>query len=104
MIAARFEQTRMTMNFRQILGSAVVVACATLTFAAEPSKSDDAASRIPVVNEPEIWKNPSQTPEARAADLTRRMSLVEKASQIEANPPAIPRLGIHAYSHRNECL
>ena len=92
------------MNYRQILSGAVVVACATLTFAAEPSNSEDAASRIPVVNEPEIWKDPSQSPEARAGDLTRRMSLVEKASQIEANPPAIPRLGIHAYSHRNECL
>ncbi len=32
------------------------------------------------------------------------MSLEEKASQILANTPAIPRLGIPAYSHRNECL
>src|SRR5262245_42446519 len=52
----------------------------------------------------EIWKDPAQSPEARARDLLGRMSLDEKASQILANPPAIPRLGIPAYSHRNECL
>ncbi len=32
------------------------------------------------------------------------MSLEEKVSQICADPPAVPRLGLHAYSHRNECL
>ena len=53
---------------------------------------------------PELWKDPSQSPDARAADLVKRMTLEEKASQIQANPPAIARLGIHAYSHRNECL
>src|SRR6476661_6810374 len=52
----------------------------------------------------EIWKDPAQAPEVRARDLVARLSLEEKASQILANPPAIPRLGIPAYSHRNECL
>src|SRR4051794_9429920 len=52
----------------------------------------------------EIWKDPSQSPEARAADLVSKLTLEEKASQILANPPAIRRLGIPAYSHRNECL
>src|SRR4051794_25368354 len=52
----------------------------------------------------EIWKDPSQSPEARAADLVSKLTLEEKASQVLANPPAIARLGIHAYSHRNECL
>jgi beta-glucosidase len=59
---------------------------------------------VPVVNEPEIWKDPTQSPEARAKDLVRRMTLEEKASQVLANPLAIPRLGVPAYSHRNECL
>jgi len=31
-------------------------------------------------------------------------ALKEKLSQIAADTPAIPRLGIPAYSHRNECL
>ena len=63
-----------------------------------------AATTVPVVNGPEIWKDPTQSPEARAKDLVSRMSLEEKASQMLANPLAIPRLGIPAYSHRNECL
>jgi len=66
--------------------------------------ADSPGTAIPVVNGPEIWKDPAQPPEARARDLVRRMSLEEKASQIMANAPAIPRLGIAAYSHRNECL
>jgi beta-glucosidase len=65
-----------------------------------PAPTND--SPAPVVNGPEIWKDPEQSPEARAQDLVRRMTLEEKASQIMANPPAIPRLGIPAYSHRNE--
>jgi beta-glucosidase len=52
----------------------------------------------------ELWRDPSQPVEARVRDLVGRLSLEEKASQILANPPAIPRLGIPAYSHRNECL
>jgi beta-glucosidase len=55
-------------------------------------------------NGPEIWKDPTKSPEDRARDLVSRMTLEEKASQIMANTPAIPRLGIPAYSHRNECL
>ncbi len=52
----------------------------------------------------EIWKDPAQPVDARVHDLVGRLTLGEKASQILANPPAIPRLGIPAYSHRNECL
>jgi beta-glucosidase len=54
--------------------------------------------------ERDLWKDPAQPAEARARDLVSKMSLEEKASQILANPPAIERLGIPAYSHRNECL
>lgn len=60
------------------------------------------AADAPVVEGPEVWKDPSQPFEARAKDLVRRMTLEEKASQVLANPPAIPRLGIPEYSHRNE--
>ena len=52
----------------------------------------------------ELWKDPSQPVDQRVRDLVSRMTLEEKASQLMANPPAIPRLGIPAYSHRNECL
>jgi beta-glucosidase len=54
--------------------------------------------------EKDVWKDPSQPIDARVKDLISKMTLEEKASQIQANPPAIPRLGIPAYSHRNECL
>ena len=37
-------------------------------------------------------------------DIVRRMSLVEKVSQLRCDPTGIPRLGLPAYSHRNECL
>src|SRR5439155_2812075 len=63
-----------------------------------------AADNIPSVEGPEVWKDASQPIDARVKDLVRRMSLEEKASQLLANPPAIERLGIPAYSHRNECL
>src|SRR5690348_1380190 len=81
-----------------------VVLVVSLSAACVSAGADGPAQTAPVVNEPEIWRDPSQSPQARAADLVRRMSLEEKASQIMANPPAIPRLGIPAYSHRNECL
>jgi beta-glucosidase len=52
----------------------------------------------------ELWKDPAQPLDARVQDLLQRLTLEEKVSQILANPSAIPRLGIPAYSHRNECL
>ena len=52
----------------------------------------------------ELWKDPSKPLVARVENLLGQMTLKEKVSQILANPPAIPRLGIPAYSHRNECL
>ncbi|MCL5021540.1 MAG: glycoside hydrolase family 3 C-terminal domain-containing protein [Bacteroidetes bacterium] len=63
---------------------------------------DPAALKVPHVTGPEIWKEPSQPLEARVHDLVRRMSLAEKASQLLADAAPIPRLGIPAYSYRNE--
>ena len=53
---------------------------------------------------PEIWKDPSQPADVRVKDLVSRLSLVEKVSQLSCDAPAIPRLGVPAYSYRNECL
>ena len=66
--------------------------------------NNTSAPKVPVVTGPEIWKDPTQPLAARVQDLMSRLTLEEKASQLMANPPAIPRLGIPAYSHRNECL
>ncbi|MGD0158143.1 MAG: glycoside hydrolase family 3 C-terminal domain-containing protein [Terracidiphilus sp.] len=50
------------------------------------------------------YLNPALTPEARAKDLVSRMTLEEKASQMQDVAPAIPRLGIPAYNWWNEAL
>ncbi|MGH7951005.1 MAG: glycoside hydrolase family 3 C-terminal domain-containing protein [Limisphaerales bacterium] len=65
---------------------------------------DPAAMKVPEVSVPEIWKDPSQPVDARVHDLVSRMTLAEKISQLDADAPAIPRLGIPAYSYRNEAL
>lgn len=50
------------------------------------------------------WKNPSLNPGERADDLISRMTLVEKASQLLHESPAVERLGVPAYNWWNECL
>jgi beta-glucosidase len=83
------------------------IGLASMRAAELPAASGAAAANgatVPVIEGPEVWKDPAQPTAARVRDLVRRLSLEEKASQLQANPPAIPRLGIPAYSHRNECL
>ncbi|MGA3284994.1 MAG: glycoside hydrolase family 3 C-terminal domain-containing protein [Verrucomicrobiota bacterium] len=65
---------------------------------------DTAALKQPVVEGPEIWKDPSQPMDVRVKDLVRRMSLAEKVQQMRNAAPAIPRLGVPAYNYWNECL
>jgi beta-glucosidase len=65
---------------------------------------DPAALQAPVVAGPELWKDYTQPTAARVEDLVRRLSLAEKVSQLNCDAPGIPRLGIPAYSYRNECL
>ena len=69
---------------------------------AEPFSA--AATRIPEISEPPIWRDPSQPLPARENDLIRRMSLAEKVAQLQNDAPAIPRLGLHAYNYWNEAL
>ena len=63
-----------------------------------------AATRIPEISEPPIWRDPSQPLRARENDLIRRMSLAEKVAQLQNDAPAIPRLGLPAYNYWNEAL
>ncbi len=46
----------------------------------------------------------TQSPEARAKDLVARMTLAEKAAQMQDNAPAIERLGLKRYGWWNEVL
>jgi len=48
--------------------------------------------------------NPNLSPEQRAVDLVHRMTLAEKASQMQNNSAAVPRLNIPAYQWWSEAL
>ena len=50
------------------------------------------------------WLDTGSSFEQRAADLVSRMTLEEKAAQMQNNAPAIPRLGVPAYEWWNEAL
>lgn len=63
-----------------------------------------AATRIPEISEPPIWRDPAQPLPARANDLIRRMSLAEKVAQLQNGAPAIRRLGLPAYDYWSEAL
>jgi len=74
-------------SHRRLLLAAVLLAA----FAVPASASD-------------LWRDPAQPLAIRVNDLVQQLTLKEKISQLSANTLAIPRLGIPAYSHRNECL
>jgi beta-glucosidase len=59
---------------------------------------------IPTLAQQPDYLNTQLTPQARAHDLVSRMTLDEKASQLEDWAPAIPRLGIPDYQTWNEAL
>jgi beta-glucosidase len=63
-----------------------------------------AATHVPEISEPPIWRDPSQPLPARANDLIRRMSLAEKVAQLQNGAPAIRRLGVPAYDYWSEAL
>jgi beta-glucosidase len=50
------------------------------------------------------YMNPSLSPEQRAIDLVHRMTLAEKASQMQNNSAAISRLNVPAYQWWSEAL
>jgi len=52
----------------------------------------------------QAYRDPDLPIEQRAADLVGRMTVEEKAAQMQNAAPAIPRLGIPAYDYWNEAL
>jgi beta-glucosidase len=50
------------------------------------------------------YLNTQLSPEQRATDLVRRMTLAEKASEMQNNSAAVPRLNIPAYQWWSEAL
>jgi beta-glucosidase len=51
-----------------------------------------------------LFRDPSLSPQRRAADLVSRMTLEEKVHQMQSTAPAIERLGVPAYNWWNEAL
>jgi beta-glucosidase len=50
------------------------------------------------------YMNPNLSPEQRAVDLVHRMTLAEKATQMQNNSAAVPRLNVPAYQWWSEAL
>lgn len=63
-----------------------------------------AAAAIPFASVAQVYKDPDATVEERAEDLVARMTLEEKARQMQNASPAIPRLDVPAYDWWNEGL
>ena len=63
-----------------------------------------AASKIPVVNSPVIYTDPTKAVDRRVDDLISRMSLAEKVGELGDGSRAIPRLNVPEYHYWNECL
>jgi len=67
--------------------------------AAAPAKLAD----VPTAPQP-LYLDPKAAPAERARDLVGRMTLDERASQLEDWAPSIPRLGVPDYQTWNESL
>jgi beta-glucosidase len=63
-----------------------------------------AAAPEACADKPCAYLDTALPPEARAKDLVSRMTLDEKAAQMQDNAPAIPRLGLKRYGWWNEVL
>ncbi len=58
----------------------------------------------PVVAGPMIYKDAAAPLDQRVADLVRRMTLREKAAQLQNSAPSISRLGVSSYNYWSEGL
>src|SRR6202044_1888185 len=76
-----------------------IVACTAAIFFASVQHSAVAQDSA---NPP--YLNPQLSPEQRATGLVRRMTLAEKASEMQNNSAAVPRLNIPAYQWWSEAL
>jgi beta-glucosidase len=74
------------------------------TTASEPAVKPEAKPDLPEVEEGAAYLNPALSPQERADDLIRRMTLDEKVSQMNNSAAAIPRLRVPEYDWWNECL
>jgi len=83
----------------RLLTSAAPLVLALVLFQPAHAATPEACASAPCA-----FLDKSLTPEARAKDLVSRMTLEEKAAQMQDNAPAIPRLGLLRYGWWNEVL
>lgn len=87
------------MRLRLVLLASVLAIVIAVPIAVSPAARRRSADPVP------IYLNHAYSPAERAADLVSRMTLTEKASQMNSSQaPAIPRLGLPAYGWWNEAL
>ncbi|MBV9944483.1 MAG: glycoside hydrolase family 3 C-terminal domain-containing protein [Solirubrobacterales bacterium] len=87
------------MRLRLLLLTTILAIAITVPIAVSSAARHRSADPTP------IYLNRSYSPAERAADLVSRMTLTEKASQMNSSQaPAIPRLGVQAYGWWNEAL
>ncbi len=87
------------MRLRLLLLTSLLAVAITVPIAVSSASWGRSADPTP------IYLNHSYSPAERAADLVSRMTLTEKASQMNSSQaPAIPRLGLPAYGWWNEAL
>jgi beta-glucosidase len=87
------------MNNRMKRMYAGIVACIGMLFCGSIQQAAVAqdTAKLP-------YMNPSLPPEQRAADLVHRMTLAEKATQMQNSSAAVPRLNVPAYQWWSEAL
>jgi beta-glucosidase len=81
---------------RMLQGLVLGAGSVSLFMTAQPAAAQTAAT-LP-------YLDTSLTPEQRAADLVHRMSLAEKATQMQNNSAAVTRLNVPAYQWWSEAL
>ncbi|MCR6658497.1 MAG: hypothetical protein NVV72_03830 [Asticcacaulis sp.] len=92
------------MNRRVTFTGRLLASAAPLALVLILSQSVHAATPEACASTACAFLDKSLTPELRAKDLVSRMTLEEKAAQMQDNAPAIPRLGLKRYGWWNEVL
>lgn len=90
---------------KRILSTTMAISVCLSLFSVGPVRAAEESTVPQAVSATPIYLDTSYSFEERAADLVSRMTLAEKASQMNSNSaPAIPRLGIAANTWWNEAL
>lgn len=92
-------QTKGSGSMAMHVASAAMLLLACMQSA--PLRAADGAASAGAVP---VYQDLKRSFEERAADLVARMTLEEKAAQMQNAAPAIPRLGVPAYDWWNEAL